>query len=503
MTNRCTENPLNLGAPILDTTARFARVVLCELQRELFSGAEKDITTYSKKGQVYMGNFLGVLQQIQEIVWGPPTMILLLITGFYYTLRLGFLQFIHLPKAIRYIFEKEEGGGVGDVSAFASLCTALAATIGTGSIVGVATALRVGGPGALFWMWVSAILGMATKYAEGVLAIKYRSIDENGEVAGGPMYYIEQGMGIKWRWLAKLFAFFGAVTALMGCGTFPQVNAITESVSHAFNVPIPLVGAVVTIATAAVIIGGIKSISSVAEFIVPLMAAFYVAASAYVLLNHASALPDAFALIVKSAFEPSAVAGGATGTVIVSVMTAMRTGIARGVYTNEAGLGSAPIVVAAAKSNSGVRQGLIAMTGVFFTTIIICTMTGLVIITSGLLDTSALDGGILSNAAFNTGMSGDMGMYVVSIGLMFFSFTTIIGWNYYGERCVVYLTNGVKYVMAYKILYILCVAVAPYLSIRPIWYMADITNACMAFPNLVALLVLSPIVIAETKKYFQ
>ena len=449
-----------------------------------------------------MGNLLDVLKQIQEIVWGPPTMILLLITGLYYTLRLGFLQFIHLPKAIRYIFEKEEGHGVGDVSAFASLCTALAATIGTGSIVGVATALRVGGPGALFWMWVSAILGMATKYAEGVLAIKYRSIDEKGEVAGGPMYYIEQGMGIKWRWLAKLFAFFGAVTALMGCGTFPQVNAITESVSHAFNVPIPLVGAVVTIATAAVIIGGIKSISSVAEFIVPLMAAFYVAASAYVLLNHASALPDAFSLIVKSAFEPSAVAGGATGTVIVSVMTAMRTGIARGVYTNEAGLGSAPIVVAAAKSNSGVRQGLISMTGVFFTTIIICTMTGLVIITSGLLESSTLDGGILSNAAFNAGMSGDMGMYVVSIGLMFFSFTTIIGRNYYGERCVVYLTNGVKHVMAYKILYILCVAVAPYLSIRPIWYMADITNALMAFPNLVALLVLSPIVIAETKKYF-
>ena len=478
------------------------RVVRCDQQQGLFSGAEEDITTYSNKGQVNMENLLSVLKQIQEIVWGPPTLILLLITGLYYTLRLGFLQFIHLPKAIRYIFEKEEGHGMGDVSAFASLCTALAATIGTGSIVGVATALRVGGPGALFWMWVSAIVGMATKYAEGVLAIKYRSIDEKGEVAGGPMYYIEQGMGRKWRWLAKLFAFFGAVTALMGCGTFPQVNAITESVSHAFNVPIPLVGAVVTIATAAVILGGIKSISTVAEFVVPLMAAFYVAASVYVLTVHASALPDAFALIVRSAFEPSAVAGGATGTVIVSVMTALRTGIARGVYTNEAGLGSAPIVVAAAKSNSGVRQGLISMTGVFFTTIIICTMTGLVIITSGLLDTSTLDGGILSNAAFNAGMSGDLGMYVVSIGLMFFSFTTIIGWNYYGERCVVYLTNGVKHIMTYKILYIACVAVAPYLSLRPIWYMADITNACMAFPNLVALLILSPVVVAETKKYF-
>ena len=442
------------------------------------------------------------LSKVDDFVWGVPLIVLILVTGIILTIRLRGVQFRRLGAAFKFIRKNEESGDAGEVSSFGALCTALSATIGTGNIVGVATAIVAGGPGALFWMWVSAILGMATKYAEGVLAIKYRSIDENGEVAGGPMYYIEQGMGIKWKWLAKMFAFFGAITALMGCGTFPQVNAITESVSNAFNVPIPLVGAVVTIATAAVVIGGIKSISSVAEYIVPLMAAFYVAASAYVLFNQSAALPGAFVLVVKSAFEPTAVAGGATGAVIVSVMTAMRTGIARGVYTNEAGLGSAPIVVAAAKSDSGVRQGLIAMTGVFFTTIVICTMTGLVIITSGLLETSTLDGGILSNAAFNAGMSGDMGMYVVSIGLVFFSFTTIIGWNYYGERCMVYLTDGVKYVMAYKILYILCVAVAPYLSIRPIWYMADITNALMAFPNLVALLVLSPIVIAETKKYF-
>ena len=316
------------------------------------------------------------------------------------TIRLGGVQFTKLIPALKLALLRrhDADGEPGDVSHYQALATALAATVGVGNIAGVATAIHLGGPGALFWMWVSAILGMATKYAEGVLAIKYRSIDENGEVAGGPMYYIEQGMGMKWKWLAKMFAFFGAITALMGCGTFPQVNAITESVSNAFNVPIPLVGAVVTIATAAVVIGGIKSISSVAEYIVPLMAAFYVAASAYVLFNQSAALPGAFALVVKSAFEPTAVAGGATGAVIVSVMTAMRTGIARGVYTNEAGLGSAPIVVAAAKSDSGVRQGLIAMTGVFFTTIVICTMTGLVIITSGLLETSTLDGGILSNA---------------------------------------------------------------------------------------------------------
>lgn len=448
-------------------------------------------------------DLIAILQTIQEVVWGPPTMVLLLITGIYYTLRLGFLQFVHLPKAIKYIFQKEDEEGEGDVSAFGSLCTALAATIGTGSIVGVATAMRIGGPGALFWMWAAALVGMATKYAEGVLAIKYRSFDENGQVAGGPMYYIQNGLGNNWKWLAKMFAFFGVITAMLGCGTFPQVNAITESTNQAFNLPIWLIGALVTVAVAAVVLGGLKSISRVAEFVVPVMAILYIAGAATVLALNASALPGGIALIVKSAFEPTSVAGGAAGSVIVSVMTAMRTGIARGVYTNEAGLGSAPIVVAAAKSNSGPRQGLIAMTGVFFTTIIICTMTGLVIITSGLLETSTLDGGTLSNTAFNNSLPGNIGMYVVTIGLMFFSFTTIIGWSYYGERCMVYLTGTVKYILHYKILYILCIAVAPYLSLRPIWYLADITNALMAFPNLIALLLLSPVVIAETKEFFE
>ena len=446
-------------------------------------------------------DILSVLQTVQEIVWGPPTMFLLLATGLYLTLRLGFLQFIHLPKAIKYIFEKEEGAG--DVSAFGSLCTALAATIGTGSIVGVATALRVGGPGALFWMWIAALLGMATKYAEGVLAIKYRTFDENGQVAGGPMYYIEQGLGSKWRWLAKAFAFFGVITAMLGCGTFPQVNAITESTNHAFGLAIPIIGVVITVAVAAVVLGGIKSISKVAEFIVPGMAIMYIIGAGAILIINSDALLPGLHLIVESAFTPTSVAGGATGSVIVSVMTAMRTGIARGVYTNEAGLGSAPIVVAAARSNSGVRQGLIAMTGVFFTTIIICTMTGLVIITSGLLESTGLDGGMLSNAAFNSSLPGDIGLYVVTFGLIFFSFTTIIGWCYYGERCMVYLMGTVKYIFHYKIAYIACIALAPYLSLRPIWYLADITNACMAFPNLIALLLLSPVVISETKTYFE
>ena len=440
-----------------------------------------------------MDRFLSVLEKVQEVVWGPPTMLLLLATGLYFTVRLKGLQITKLSLAIRYIFQKEEGEG--DVSAFASLCTALAATIGTGSIVGVATALRAGGPGSLFWMWVSAFLGMATKYAEGVLAVKYRTTDENGQVCGGPMYYIQKGMGEKWKWLAQLFAFFGIMTAMLGCGTFPQVNAITESTSEAFGLPVWIIGIVVAVAVAGVVLGGIQSISNAAQFIVPFMALFYVLGSVIILLVNAREIPGAFQLILTSAFTPHAVAGGAAGTMFISVMTAMRTGIARGVYTNEAGLGSSPIVVAAAKTKSCVRQGLVSMTSVFFTTIVICTMTGIVVITSGLLETTDLDGGKLSNAAYNMSLPGNLGMYMVSIGLIFFAFTTIISWCYYGERCLVYLCKGVKYIA--------CVAVAPYLELKPIWLLADITNACMAFPNLIGLLGLSGVVIGETKRYFQ
>ena len=284
-----------------------------------------------------MDGFIDILKSIQSVVWGPITLILLVGTGLYFTIRLGFLQIIRLPRAIRYIFEKEEGvEGNGDVSAFASLCTTLAATIGTGRIVGGATALRTGGPGALFWMWVSAFVGMTTKYAEGVLAVKYRTVDENGEIAGGPMYYIQNGMGKKWIWLAKIFAIFGVMTALMGCGTFPQVNAITESAHSAFGIPIWLVGIVVTVAVAAVVLGGIKSISKAAEFIVPIMAIFYVLGSITIMIINADAIPGVFKSIFDAAFHPKAMIGGASGTIIISVMTALQTGVARGVYTNEA-----------------------------------------------------------------------------------------------------------------------------------------------------------------------
>lgn len=440
-----------------------------------------------------------ILTAIQTVVWGPVTIILLFGTGLYYTIRLKGIQ-LHLGKSFKYTLEKEEGHG--DVSAFGSLCTALAATIGTGSIVGVATALKAGGPGALFWMWISAILGMATKYAECVLAVKFRIKDDKGQMAGGPMYYIENGLGKKFKWLAILFAFFGTFTALLGCGTFPQVNAIAESVGSAFNVPIPIVGAIVTILVAVVVFGGISSISKVAEFIVPVMAILYIGGCIVALILNASMIPVAFGKIFEAAFTPYAMGGGVAGTVIISVMTAMRTGVARGVYTNEAGLGSAPIVVAAAQTNSPVRQGLISMIGVFLTTIIICTMTGLVVIMSGLLDTTDLDGGVLSNTAFQMALPGNIGVYIVSIGLIFFAFTTIIGWCYYGERCVVYLANSTKLVLAFRIVYVLCVASAPYLSLQAIWTLADITNALMAFPNLVGLLLLSPIVIKETNDFF-
>lgn len=441
-----------------------------------------------------------ILNNIRDAVWGVPTMILLLGTGLLFTIGLKGITFTRFPRAVKMIFEKEEGAG-GDVTPFASLCTALAATIGTGSIVGVATALRVGGPGALFWMWVSALLGMATKYAESVLAVKYRTRDEKGQYSGGPMYYIQNGMGMKWKPLAKAFAIFGLITALLGCGTFPQVNSITESVHNLFQIPTWLTGLVIAVLSGAVILGGLKSISKVAEFLVPIMAVLYIVSAIAVLFLNFRQIPQVFSDIFYSAFNPASVAGGVGGTILISVMTSMRTGIARGIYTNEAGLGSSPIVSASAMTNSCVRQGLISMTGVFFTTIVICTMTGFVILSSGLLQTSTVDGGVLTGQAFSLGLPGNFGEYIVTISIIFFSFTTIIGWCYYGERCAVYLTGSTKIIAAYKVVYVLMLALAPFLALGAIWTLADITNALMAFPNLISLLALRKDVLAETKKY--
>ncbi|EOD00351.1 alanine/glycine:cation symporter family protein [Caldisalinibacter kiritimatiensis] len=435
--------------------------------------------------------------KLDSLVWGPPLLILLVGTGIFLTFRLGFLQIVKLPLALKYLFAKDEDNeGKGDVSSFAALCTALAATIGTGNIVGVATAIKAGGPGALFWMWMAALFGMATKYSEGLLAVKYRVTDDNGQMSGGPMYYIERGLGNKL--LAKLFAIFGIGVAFFGIGTFPQVNAITNAVKIAFNIPIIISAIILTSLVALVTLGGIKSISRVSEFIVPFMAVFYIIGVICILIANIKLLPQTIALIIRSAFTPTAATGGFLGA---GVMLAIRSGISRGVFSNESGLGSAPIAAAAAKTKSCVRQGLISMTGTFFDTIIVCTMTGLVLILTGTWN-SELAGAEMTTAAFRIGLPiSIIGEYIVTIGLIFFAFTTILAWNYYGERCTEYLF-GVKGIRIYKYIFIALIASGSFLKLNLIWTIADIVNGLMAIPNLIALIGLSPVIVYETKKYF-
>jgi AGCS family alanine or glycine:cation symporter len=446
-----------------------------------------------------MNQLIKIFNQIDALVWGAPLLILLVGTGIYLTIRLGLLQVIRLPLAFKYLFAKEEGmeKAEGDVSSFAALCTALAATIGTGNIVGVATAIKVGGPGALFWMWMAAFFGMATKYAEGLLAVKYRVVDENGQMSGGPMYYLERGLGSKL--LAKMFAFFGICVACLGIGTFAQINSITQATNVAFNVPIVVSAAIITILVALVTLNGIKSISRVAEIIVPFMAIFYILGSIIIIVLNISSLPGAIELVIESAFTPVAATGGFLGA---TVKQAIQNGVARGVFSNESGLGSAPIAAAAAKTNSCVRQGLVSMTGTFIDTIIVCTMTGLVLILTNSWN-SDLVGAAITNHAFSTGLPGaSLGKFVVTIGLVFFAFTTIIGWNYYGERCTEYLF-GVKGIKIYKYVFIGLVAVGAFIELDLVWIIADIVNALMAIPNLIGILGLSNVIISETKSYFK
>ena len=441
-------------------------------------------------------------QKINGLVWGPPLLILLVGTGIYLTIRLGLLQVFKLPLALKYLFSKDpemaSNKAEGDISAFASVCTALSATIGTGNIVGVATAIRLGGPGALFWMWMAAFFGMATKYAEALLAVKYRVVDENGQMSGGPMYYIERGLNNKF--LAKMFAIFGIGVAFFGIGTFAQVNSITSAVNIVFNVPIVVTGVVLTVIVALVTLGGIKSISKVSEIVVPLMAVSYVLCTVIILVMNASQLPATFALIFKAAFTPTAAAGGFLGA---SVALALKSGVSRGVFSNESGLGSAPIAAAAARTNSCVRQGLVQMTGTFFDTIIICTMTGVTLILSGVWSDSAYEGAAATTQAFRSSLPAFpiIGELVVTIGLIFFAFTTILGWNYYGERCTEYLF-GVKGIKIYKYIFIALVAVGPFLKLDLVWTLADIVNGLMAIPNLIAIIGLSGVVANETKMYF-
>lgn len=441
-----------------------------------------------------------VLGTINDFVWGPPLLILLVGTGIYFTWKLRLLQVSKLKLAFKFVLAKDEDANdeaKGDVSSFGALCTALSSTIGTGNIVGVATAVVAGGPGAIFWMWIAAFFGMATKYAEGLLAIKYREVDANGEMAGGPMYYIEKGLGNKW--LAKAFAIFGVGVALLGIGTFGQVKSIADAAALSFNIPLIVTAIIVTIFVSLVTLGGIKRISKVSEAIVPFMAITYIIGVVLVLLTNITLIPETISMIVKSAFNPRAAFGGATG---VTILVAMQRGIGRGVFSNEAGLGSAPIAAAAAKTNEPVRQGLISMTGTFIDTIIICTMTGLAIVITGSYNIG-LEGAAVTTAAFHSALPlYNIGKYIVNIGLIFFAFTTIIGWNYYGERCIQYL-GGVKVIKPYKFVFIAFVAVGPFLPLELIFIVADIVNGLMAIPNLIGLIGLRHIVISETEMYFK
>lgn len=441
------------------------------------------------------------LDQLDSFVWGPPLLTLLVGTGILLTFRLKLIQFSKLPKAFKLIF-KAENEGDGDISSFGALCTALAATVGTGNIIGVATAISAGGPGALFWMWLAAFFGMATKYAEGVLAIKYRQVDQQGNISGGPMYYIVNGMGQKFKPLAVFFAFSGVLVALLGIGTFTQVNAISSSIQNTLQIPAQAVGIILAILVAIITFGGITSISKVAEKVVPVMAGTYIIICLFILMvNYQSILP-AFELIFKSALTPSAAMGGFAGA---SVAMAIRNGIARGVFSNESGLGSAPIAAAAAKTEWPAEQGLISMTGTFIDSILICTLTGLSLMVTGAWTIPGLAGGALTEIAFNSILPTvggiPLGSLLLMICLSLFAFTTILGWNYYGERCCEFLF-GVKSIKPYRIVFVMMVGLGAFLQLDAIWLIADIVNGLMALPNLIAIIALSGVVVAETKRYF-
>ena len=454
-----------------------------------------------------------ILKTIDSFVWGLPLIILIISVGLFLTIRLKGLQITKLGLAIKHMV-KNEASGDGEVSGFASLCTALSATIGTGNIVGVATALVAGGPGALFWMWIAALVGTATKYSECLLAVKYRVIQKDGHILGGPFYYIEHGMGKKWKWLAKLFAFFGVGVGLLGIGTFTQINGITSAVNNFFDAnnqwtvtlfgreyswSVIISGILLTIFAALVLIGGLKRISSVAQVIVPFMAVTYFIVTLAILVYNFREIPNALATIVQSAFGLRAVGGGAIG----SMMMAMQMGVARGIFSNEAGLGSAPIAAAAAVADAPAQQGLISMMGTFIDTIVICTMTGLTIVITGSWNIG-LEGVSVTTRAFQMGLPlpAQFSSFILMLCLVFFAFTTILGWNYYSERCLEYIIGDKKNVIkAYKWLYILCIFIGPFMTVSAVWTIADIFNGLMAIPNLIALIALNGVVVSETNKY--
>ena len=464
--------------------------------------------------------FEDILTKIDDFIWGWPLIIFILCAGLFLSIRLILLQVRKLPLAFKYMF-KNETEGAGQMSAFASLCTELSATIGTGNIVGVATAICLGGPGALFWMIIAAFLGMATKFSECMLAVKYRKVDKDGHILGGPFQYIERGLkekfGFNFKWLAIIFAIFGLCVGLFGVGTFSQINSITSAVGNVFSfapvvpaeipffggtsIAVIIAGVILTVLVGAVILGGVKRISKVATAVVPFMAIIYVLFCLIVLITNVTAIPAAIADIVVAAFNPTAITGGLVGSFIV----AMQKGIARGIFSNEAGLGSAPIAAANAQTKEPVRQGLVAMLGTFIDTIIICTMTGLTIVITGAWQTG-LEGVDVTIFAFSEGLPGFLSTvapWILSICLIFFAYTTILGWDFYSENCLEYLVGRKKpVIIGYRCLYLLAVFIGPYMTVSAVWTIADIFNGLMALPNLIAVVALSGVVVKETKDYF-
>ena len=441
-----------------------------------------------------MEAFEVLVGKIGAFAWGPPMLILLVGTGFWLTYSLRGLQFTKLGHALylALVKRKEDTDEPGDITHFQALMTALSATVGTGNIAGVATAIAIGGPGALFWMWITGLVGMATKYAEAVLAVKFRVVDANGEMSGGPMYYISKGLNLPW--LGVIFAIFAAVAAF-GIGNMVQSNSVADAVEATFKVPTWLTGIALMIFTALVVLGGIKSIGRVTAVLVPIMIVFYMGAALYIIFSNLGGVPGAVALIVKQAFNPTAATGGFAGA---TIMLAIRMGVARGVFSNESGLGSAPIAAAAAQTKSPVTQALVSMTQTFIDTLIVCTMTGLVLILTGAWS-NGQNGAELTTTAFASGMPA--GAYIVTVGLVLFAYSTILGWCYYGEKSMEYLL-GIKAVLPYRIVFVLFVGLGAVAKLSLVWNISDTLNGLMAIPNLIGLIFLTPVIVAETKKYF-
>jgi len=443
-----------------------------------------------------MEEAISIIQSIRDIVWGLPLMILLIGTGIYLTVILKGLQFRTLWHSLylALVKRKEEGESEGDITHFQALMTALAATVGTGNIAGVATAIVAGGPGALFWMWITGLFGMVTKYSEAVLAVKYRVTDKLGTFSGGPMYYISRGLG--WKWMGILFAIFASIAAF-GIGNMVQSNSVADAVNASFGIPFWVTGIILLVATAAVIIGGIKNIGRVTSFLVPLMIVFYVLGALVILIINIKSIPSSFVLIFQGAFSPTAAAGGFLGATIRQTMSQ---GVSKGLFSNESGLGSAPIAAAAAQTKKPVTQALVSMTQTFIDTICVCTMTGLVIISTGMWS-SGFDGAELTTNAFNTGLPGNSGGIIVSIGLILFAYSTILGWSYYGEKSIKYLL-GEKAIFPYRCIFCVAVFFGAVFKLQLVWSVSEVMNGLMALPNLIGLLALSRIIAKETNSYF-